>query len=64
MIGVSRQPGCDTPTMHDEHGVEADIEHYGNGRVKFSGFRIGDDMHRAWTWHRMDGSLMRTGQFE
>ncbi len=50
--------------MHDEHGVEADIEHYGNGRVKFSGFRIGDDMHGAWTWHRMDGSLMRTGQFE
>jgi antitoxin component YwqK of YwqJK toxin-antitoxin module len=41
-----------------------EVAHYANGRVKFSGFILDGEMHGAWEWHRTDGSLMRTGQFE
>lgn len=41
-----------------------DVAHYANGKVKFSGYRLHGEMHGAWVWHRTDGSLMRTGQFD
>jgi antitoxin component YwqK of YwqJK toxin-antitoxin module len=38
--------------------------HFGNGGVKYTGFRLEGDMHGAWTWYRIDGSVMRTGSFD
>jgi len=37
---------------------------FGNGKVKYSGFRIQGAMHGAWSWFRTDGSIMRTGEFD
>lgn len=37
---------------------------YGDGGIKFSGYRLQGEMHGAWSWHRTDGSLMRTGNFD
>jgi antitoxin component YwqK of YwqJK toxin-antitoxin module len=48
-------------------GTDEAIEetaHYANGGVKFTGFRLGGEMHGAWSWFRTDGSLMRTGSFD
>jgi antitoxin component YwqK of YwqJK toxin-antitoxin module len=47
----------------DEEPVEETV-HYGDGHMKYSGFRIDGEMHGAWSWYRTDGSLMRTGAFE
>ena len=43
---------------------EPHIEHYGNGKVKLSGFHRDGEMHGAWEFFRLDGSLMRTGAFD
>jgi len=40
------------------------IEHYGNGKVKMTGFHLAGVMHGDWEWFRLDGSLMRTGAFD
>jgi antitoxin component YwqK of YwqJK toxin-antitoxin module len=40
------------------------VEHYGNGRVKMRGAHLDGEMHGPWEWHRLDGSLMRTGAFD
>ena len=47
----------------DAEPVE-ETEHYANGVLKFSGFRLAGDPHGAWQWYRTDGSLMRTGSFD
>jgi antitoxin component YwqK of YwqJK toxin-antitoxin module len=41
-----------------------EIVHYGNGKLKMTGFHLGAEMHGAWAWYRLDGSLMRTGEFD
>lgn len=41
-----------------------DTAHFSNGRVKYAGFRLDGEMHGAWSWYRLDGSLLRTGQFD
>jgi antitoxin component YwqK of YwqJK toxin-antitoxin module len=41
-----------------------EIEHYASGVVKMRGFRLDGEMHGDWLWYRLDGSLMRTGQFD
>jgi len=38
--------------------------HFGNGKIKYSGFLLQGAMHGAWSWYRTDGSLMRTGEFD
>ena len=40
-----------------------DTVHFRNGRLKYTGFRLDGEMHGAWSWYRMDGSLMRSGEF-
>jgi antitoxin component YwqK of YwqJK toxin-antitoxin module len=49
-------------------GVPSDpvpeIVHYGSGTLKMTGFHLDGEMHGAWTWYRLDGSLMRTGEFD
>ena len=50
--------------MADSDTAVADTVHYGNGKLKYTGFRIGDQMHGAWSWYRTDGSIMRTGEFD
>lgn len=37
---------------------------YGHGGIKYTGFRLGGEMHGDWAWYRTDGSLMRTGSFD
>lgn len=37
---------------------------YGNGSIKYRGFRLDGAMHGAWAWYRTDGSLIRTGEFD
>jgi antitoxin component YwqK of YwqJK toxin-antitoxin module len=41
-----------------------DLVHYANGVVKMQGPRLDGEMHGDWLWNRLDGSLMRTGQFD
>ena len=41
-----------------------DTVRFGNGRTKYSGYRLAGEMHGPWSWYRLDGSLMRTGAFE
>ncbi len=38
--------------------------HYANGVVKMTGFHLEGEMHGAWEWYRLDGTLMRTGEFD
>ena len=36
---------------------------YGDGTVKARGQRLSGEMHGAWKFFRLDGSLMRSGSF-
>ena len=47
----------------DEEPREETVR-FGNGRIKYTGFLLGGEMHGSWSWYRTDGSLMRTGQFD
>jgi antitoxin component YwqK of YwqJK toxin-antitoxin module len=40
------------------------VEHYATGVVKMNGFHLDGEMHGAWEWYRIDGSVMRTGAFD
>ena len=42
----------------------AETVSYGNGQVKYDGFRLDGEEHGAWAWYRTDGSVMRTGIFD
>jgi antitoxin component YwqK of YwqJK toxin-antitoxin module len=37
---------------------------YASGKPKFNGFLSDGEMYGAWEWFRLDGSLLRTGQFD
>jgi antitoxin component YwqK of YwqJK toxin-antitoxin module len=37
---------------------------YGDGTVKARGQRLGGELHGAWKFFRLDGSLMRSGTFD
>ena len=41
-----------------------EVERYATGVVKMRGFRLDGELHGAWEWFRVDGSVMRTGQFD
>lgn len=45
-------------------GPVAEIVHFPNGQIKYTGFLLNGEMHGAWQWFRTDGSLMRTGEFD
>jgi len=40
------------------------VEQYGNGKVKLKGAHLDGEMHGAWEFYRLDGSLMRSGRFD
>jgi antitoxin component YwqK of YwqJK toxin-antitoxin module len=40
------------------------VEHYASGVVKMTGFHLDGEMHGAWEFFRLDGSLMRAGAFD
>jgi antitoxin component YwqK of YwqJK toxin-antitoxin module len=50
--------------MAPADGPIEETAHYYNGRIKYTGSRIGGELHGAWSWYRTDGSLMRTGEFD
>jgi antitoxin component YwqK of YwqJK toxin-antitoxin module len=37
---------------------------YGDGTVKARGQRLDGELHGAWKFFRLDGSLMRSGTFD
>ena len=41
-----------------------EIIKYGDGTVKARGQRLGGELHGAWKFFRLDGSLMRSGTFD
>ena len=41
-----------------------EIIKYGDGTVKARGQRLGGELHGAWKFFRLDGSLMRSGSFD
>ena len=41
-----------------------EIIKYGNGTVKARGQRLNGELHGAWKFFRLDGSLMRSGSFD
>ena len=42
----------------------AETVRYPSGQIKYTGFLLGGQMHGAWRWYRLDGSLMRSGDFD
>jgi antitoxin component YwqK of YwqJK toxin-antitoxin module len=42
----------------------AEVVRYPSGILKMRGSRLGGEMHGAWKWFRLDGSVMRTGRFD
>ena len=52
--------------MADGTEIEAVAETvlYPNGSPKYRGFLLAGEPHGAWRWFRVDGSLMRTGEFD
>lgn len=42
----------------------AQIVHYPNGNLKMKGWILDAEMHGAWEWFRVDGTVMRTGEFD
>ena len=50
--------------MTDDGRLEEETRRYEGGGLKYTGFRLDGEMHGAWTWYRLDGSLMRTGAFD
>jgi antitoxin component YwqK of YwqJK toxin-antitoxin module len=45
-------------------GPAPEVALYPNGGVKLTGFLLDGEMHGAWEWYRLDGSVMRTGGFD
>lgn len=45
-------------------GPEPETIYYDDGTPKMTGARLDGEMHGAWAWHRIDGSVMRTGAFD
>ncbi len=41
-----------------------EVVRYGSGTLKMTGFRLDGALHGAWSWYRLDGSLMRAGSFD
>ena len=41
-----------------------EIIKYGDGTVKAQGQRLDGELHGAWKFFRLDGSLMRSGSFD
>ena len=41
-----------------------EIIKYGDGTVKARGQRLDGELHGAWKFFRLDGSLMRSGSFD
>ena len=50
--------------MTEPTGLTEAIDHYPDGRVRFTGFNLDGEMHGEWTFYRADGSVMRTGSFD
>lgn len=48
--------------MADEPTPETN--YYPSGQLKYTGFLLDGEMHGAWRWYRLDGSLMRAGEFD
>ena len=42
----------------------ADEVRYANGNLKHKGGQLDGEMHGAWEFYRLDGSLMRAGSFD
>ena len=51
---VSSSLGAPTPA----------IDRYPNGNVRSTGFHLRGEMHGAWIFYRLDGSIMRSGAFD
>lgn len=39
-------------------------DRFADGSVKASGFELDGKLHGHWEWFRVDGSLMRSGEFD
>ena len=51
--------------MNEELVVDGErVDRYANGTVKAVGHMRDGQLDGAWRWYRIDGSLMRTGQFD
>ena len=49
--------------MPNDEPVEEKVL-FDNGRTKYTGLLLDDQMHGEWAWFRRDGTLMRTGAFD
>lgn len=50
--------------QREQSGLEAAIDRYPNGNVRFEGQNLDGEMHGEWRFYRADGTLMRSGTFE
>jgi hypothetical protein len=39
-------------------------DRFANGSVRASGFELDGELHGHWEWFRLDGSLLRSGEFD
>ena len=49
--------------MPEPHDARDEVL-YSNGNVKHRGSHLDGEMHGAWEFYRLDGSLMRAGSFD
>jgi len=61
---IQASPAADTSTMATESEPKPHAERYPDGTLKLSGFHLDGEMHGAWEFYRLDGSLMRSGSFD
>ena len=57
-------PIVDTPGVLKRSQPVPHVVHYPDGVMKMKGFHLDGEMHGAWEWYRIDGSAMRTGEFD
>jgi antitoxin component YwqK of YwqJK toxin-antitoxin module len=50
--------------MAKESDPVPESAYYGTGAVQSRGFTLDGQMHGAWEFFRVDGSVMRTGEFD
>jgi len=50
--------------MADPSEPVSHVEHYATGVVKLKGLHLDGDTHGEWEFYRIDGSVMRTGEFD
>jgi antitoxin component YwqK of YwqJK toxin-antitoxin module len=62
-MGAMTSGDDDAGATTDEQPHER-VERHRDGSVRARGPMLGDELHGAWRWFRLDGTIMRSGTFD